>query len=434
MNKFRIILLVVIILSSISVWGGSKTQQRAYLGKFGIIYNNNEDYSSYIGKDVMYIAYPTNDFKCQQNTVLTINKISTTNKKMTINLVEKGGKKKYKMEVTLGLQLNFRGDYEEEFYLGKHSNSPTVPLLLLDEYNKLKKNIIGKEITNEVGTTFKFIDIKIMPENIFIIYEIAGSEGNYSFNAGECIDYIDEIGRVFRHPKAKYAYEIVSIDNEKYGIEAGVRRVGSKSNNIIGYKLEEVQEKCFSFDLEKGYVASLSKVEKPENSKIRYGNTKIINDSTVTKYNYVDNIIDILIFANLTEFSFILKNISNHSIRIIWNDAAFVDIDGETSKIMHSGIKYSQRETDQPASTIIKGAKLYDIACPIKNVRYSEILKEWMKDPLFNKEGQIKLMLPIQIKDVINEYVFVFDVKNEYLHPSRVKNVSSNGLENIKHE
>ena len=36
------------------------------------------------------------------------------------------------------------------------------------------------------------------------------------------------------------------------------------------------------------------------------------------------------------------------------------------------------------------------------------------------KPGQIKLMLPIQIKDVINEYVFIFDVQYVFNHPERL--------------
>lgn len=50
---------------------------------------------------------------------------------------------------------------------------------------------------------------------------------------------------------------------------------------------------------------------------------------------------------------------------------------------MHTGIKYSQREADQPASTIIKGAKLEDLAAPTDKVYYSDILKEWTSKSLY---------------------------------------------------
>ena len=90
---------------------------------------------------------------------------------------------------------------------------------------------------------------------------------------------------------------------------------------------------------------------------------------------------------------------------------------------MHSGIKYSQREGDQPASTIIKGAKLEDLAAPTVKVYYSDILKEWTSMSLYSNaktdlEGQIiKLMLPIQVKDVVNEYIFEFTLTYIFDHP-----------------
>ena len=38
----------------------------------------------------------------------------------------------------------------------------------------------------------------------------------------------------------------------------------------------------------------------------------------------------------------------------------------------------------------------------------------------FKEVKQVSLMLPIQIKDVVNEYIFVFDLKYEYKHPERL--------------
>jgi hypothetical protein len=163
------------------------------------------------------------------------------------------------------------------------------------------------------------------------------------------------------------------------------------------------------------YVSILSKVEKPANPDVRYGETTVIKDS-LSKYRYEDNIIDITIYGNSRQFSFVLKNVSDNSIKIIWNDAAFVDYDGKTSKIMHSGIKYSERESNQVATTIIKGARLDDLVIPNCNVKYNEALNGWITESMYpsvdgKSPGQLCLMLPIQIKDVINEYLFVFDVQ-----------------------
>ena len=173
------------------------------------------------------------------------------------------------------------------------------------------------------------------------------------------------------------------------------------------------------------------KVEKPEDATNRYGETKVIQDAGVDKYSYNDSIIDITIFGTKEQFGFILKNISNHSLKIIWNEAAFVGLDGSTSKIMHVGTKYSQRESDQPATVVIKGAKIDDVATPTANVYYDEGVKigystigsgwktkSMLPEKYEGKEaGEIRLMLPIQVKDVVNEYTFVFKVYYTYDHP-----------------
>lgn len=179
------------------------------------------------------------------------------------------------------------------------------------------------------------------------------------------------------------------------------------------------------------YKTSLVKVEKPEDSSNRYGETKTIQDAGVEKYSFKDDVIDIVIYGTSQEFNFVLKNISQHSLKIIWNEAAFVGLDGTSSKIMHVGVKYSEREGDQPATTIIKGAKLEDLATPTANVYYDEgvtigystIGNGWKtksmlpKDYVGKEAGEIRLMLPIQVKDVVNEYTFVFKVYYTYDHP-----------------
>ena len=98
---------------------------------------------------------------------------------------------------------------------------------------------------------------------------------------------------------------------------------------------------------------------------------------------------------------------------------------------MHAGVKYSQREGDQPATTVIKGAKIDDLACPTANVYYDKgstigyttVGNGWKTRSMFPSEykgkdaGEIRLMLPIQVKDVVNEYTFVFKVYYKYSHP-----------------
>lgn len=95
---------------------------------------------------------------------------------------------------------------------------------------------------------------------------------------------------------------------------------------------------------------------------------------------------------------------------------------------MHSGVKYIDRNNSQPASVIPKGATLSDIIMPTDNVYYiSGQYGGWREGNLFNfpidKKNieqsklpyigkTVKVLFPIIIEDVKNEYVFEFKIND----------------------
>lgn len=244
------------------------------------------------------------------------------------------------------------------------------------------------------------------------------------------------LGKTIKHDMVKDEYEIINVfmgedKSEEATATINVTVKNKRTDATVSCPYSKVNIAPFADALKGSYKTALVKVEKPEDATNRYGETKTIQDAGVDKFSYNDSIIDMTIFGTSEEFKFVLKNISEHSLKIIWNEAAFVGLDGATSKIMHVGTKYSQREADQPATVVIKGAKIDDIATPTANVYYDEGFKigystygnGWKTRSMFPKEyngkeaGEIRLMLPIQIKDVVNEYTFVFRVYYTYDHP-----------------
>lgn len=245
------------------------------------------------------------------------------------------------------------------------------------------------------------------------------------------------MGETIKHEMVKDQYEIIDVYIGYISIGETKRSTpmyevkNKRTGEIVNCSYEDVQKAPFESALKGSYKTALVKVEKPEDTTNRYGETKTIQDAGVDKYSYNDSIIDITIYGTKERFNYTMKNISNHSLKIIWNEAAFVGLDGSTSKIMHVGIKFSERENDQPATTIIKGAKIEDVATPTANVYYDEGVKigystigsGWKTKSMLPEEykgkeaGEIRLMLPIQVKDVVNEYTFVFKVYYTYDHP-----------------
>ncbi len=157
-------------------------------------------------------------------------------------------------------------------------------------------------------------------------------------------------------------------------------------------------------------------VEKPLNTNERYGATQIVDKEGVSKYRFVDDIIDIVICATPEQFLFELKNVSKTSIKVIWNEATIVNHEGISSKVVHEGTKLSKIEEDQLPTTIIKSAKIIDVACPASNIKKG-CITDSMYPVLPELQGELRLVLPIQIENTVNEYIFIFDVNYIYLRP-----------------
>lgn len=448
MVKLKNLLLVVIFIVGFTTNAFAGDHPEANFGIYGIQHQYTvAGYQQYVGQVVKYLpSSQTNGSYDDEkqwlgaggkyNTEYVITKINGNDKRMTFVLTEKGTKKKVKMVVN---------NQSEYYSYGKYTycitDAYSIPLFLSEKFEADKANYIGKiypsnpdspvklEVTDMVMQPVEWTvsnSNRCYPKACYVLTDKKNGKKVY-YDAANADD-LNAIGTVFTNPKYTCTYTVINVENKKEEYYPyNVYKYYTVKNSIDGrtkeVKATNAKVEAFSGDDSGKFLAALTKVEKPSNSAVRYGKTTSVTDKGITKYSYEDNFIDILIFAGSTQFNFILKNISDNTLKVVWNEAVFVDVDGSTSKVMHSGIKYSQREADQPASTIIKGAKLEDLAAPTDKVYYSETLKEWTSKSLYanasqKAEGQtIKLMLPIQVKEVVNEYIFEFTLSYVYNHP-----------------
>lgn len=239
------------------------------------------------------------------------------------------------------------------------------------------------------------------------------------------------IGRKYADPQVKGAYIIddVKLVNQSGDFEALNFIRYYVSNPEIGRRfttgdVDETVSEYLQEDKAASYQSYLKEVEKPKNPTQRYGEIKKIDEDSLNRYAFEDENIKISILGGESRFVFSLSNKTANTIKIIWDDAVFVQTNGVTSKVIHSGIKYSERENNQTPSIIIRGATLEDFALPTSLVRNDGLT--WVEESMFPSEvsytvKQIRLMLPIQIEDVVNEYVFIFNVEYKAKHPERLR-------------
>ena len=179
------------------------------------------------------------------------------------------------------------------------------------------------------------------------------------------------------------------------------------------------------------YNVGLQEVERPENAKERYGESKIVNfqEEGKTKYSYEDDMIKIVWLPLSTQFAFSLQNKTDHSIKIIWDEAVYVNENGSSGRVMHAGVKYIDRNNSQPSTVVVKKANIDDIIVPTNNIYYtSGQYGGWSTNPLFPNRAMsqeelknltkkyigktVQILLPLQIEETVNEYIFTFKVED----------------------
>jgi len=181
------------------------------------------------------------------------------------------------------------------------------------------------------------------------------------------------------------------------------------------------------------YDIGLSAVKRPENAKERYGEQKIatLQEEDSTKYSFEDDLIKIVWMATPQQFVFDLTNKTNHSIKIIWDKAMYVDENGNSERVMHSGVKYTDRNNPQPTTTVVRGATVSDLIYPTENVDWvGGPYGGWQIKPLFPTSSMsgtpedllakakkyvgksFQVLLPLEIEQAVKEYIFVFKVND----------------------
>jgi len=197
------------------------------------------------------------------------------------------------------------------------------------------------------------------------------------------------------------------------------------------------------------YDISLDSVERPEEAQERYGGQKIFEaDQEKYQYTFEDEMIKALWLPTTQQFFFMLENKTDHSIRIIWDEAALVDPKGQTHKVTHSGVKYIDRNNPQAPSVVVRKGKITDIVVPSDLIYYGDSSSTFQQlmgvsktgwhvkdmipriqeggDPqnLLNIAQQyvgqsIQILLPIQIEEIINDYIFIFVIKKTELETKK---------------
>ena len=164
-------------------------------------------------------------------------------------------------------------------------------------------------------------------------------------------------------------------------------------------------------------------------------------DNNISSYLvYKDELLNIAWSIDRNKVNFNLKNNASSSIKILWDDMAFVGLNYDSHRVIHKGIKYSEKEKEQAPSIVARNTELHDLLIPSDNIYYKKSWEKWSARPfvddfLYSPEDEasqrpdgkkIQVLLPIIVNEKRYEYQFVFEIEkiSFYLMNSDYKNSS----------
>jgi hypothetical protein len=136
-----------------------------------------------------------------------------------------------------------------------------------------------------------------------------------------------------------------------------------------------------------------------------------------TGYHFQDENIMIDWKIGNTRFHFSLTNMSDHFIRIPWDEAVYVDQNSKVRRVIHNGIAFERKGESQPFTVLPQGASIDDFLIPVDNiVAGNNNYASWREVYLFydkqqNVGQEVKLVLPVMVQGNRFDYVFTFKVE-----------------------
>ena len=170
-------------------------------------------------------------------------------------------------------------------------------------------------------------------------------------------------------------------------------------------------------------------VSNPENNlNLVLDSVEHESEGTFGGMSFSDSLINIKFTLSYQSLGFTLQNKTNKSLKIIWDESAYINEKGESKRVIHEGVKLIDRSQSQPSTTVIRGSVISDSVVPSDNIHYmSGQYGGWQTRPLFDtfafgtleqqkklaniRGKQISLMIPIAYEGRTREYLFTFNIK-----------------------
>jgi hypothetical protein len=114
-----------------------------------------------------------------------------------------------------------------------------------------------------------------------------------------------------------------------------------------------------------------------------------------------------------------LTNLLDKNLKLLWEQAQYTDVNKQTSRLMHSGVRFQDRNNPIPEQIVPPRASIQEGVIPINRVVFSQEKKAYETKallPFESEEGAqlkgktINLFIPIEVDRAIIPYNFKIEI------------------------
>ncbi len=177
------------------------------------------------------------------------------------------------------------------------------------------------------------------------------------------------------------------------------------------YKTQKIQLR----DIKDGEVLNI-KLDKVAAYRLKY---RLIAPAQSEDIKFQDRIISVSFAVSDQSFQMSLVNLTAYPLKILWGSADYTDVNNRSHRLMHSGVRYQDRNNAIPAQIVPARGSIQQTVMPISSVVYSQEKKGYENLPLFPLDSDMAallkgrtfyLLIPVEIDRQIIPYNFKIEI------------------------
>jgi hypothetical protein len=252
-----------------------------------------------------------------------------------------------------------------------------------------------------------------------------------------CSSTVTKNFKVFADPPDAVIRVVSGTDlkEQKYRSPASVSAEMPNDPSLSSRAVLEVQKENYKSkvialkDIRPGETLNV-RLEKIIQNLVKYSlKFRMTDPAPSNELKYRNSVIGVAFTVGEQSFNMRFDNLTNRDVKILWERAAYSDVNNQTHRIMPSTVRFPDRNNPIPDQIVLAGSSVQEAVIPITNVFLSQQKKGYDIRPLFPLNSDVaaglkgrtfNLFIPVEADRAIIPYNFSIVITDAVKEP--VKN------------